>query len=189
MNLLYNGGSPPQQGPHTTPGGTEQLDWKTWDTGDLAGKSVILEIIDHRKGTWGHVNVDQITASDTPAILDVRREFAISARYLVWPVTRNASKKQRFFLTLNGETEPFAFSNIALSDHPDFWAVTDLANFQGRKLTVTATLPREAVEAWNKVGVRADYPGSDQLYREPLRPGYHFTSRRGWSTIPTAWSA
>lgn len=185
MNLLLDGKVVrTATGTHTAPGGSERLSWQGWDIADLLGKEVVLEIVDNRKGTWGHVNVDQIVQSDEPALQEIRQEFAITGRYLIWPVTRDATRKQRFFLTLDGEKQPFVFSDIAISAKPDFWVFTDLANFQGRKVTVTATLPPEDREAWTQVKIADTFPGADQLYREPLRPQYHFTSRRGWLNDP-----
>jgi len=171
-------------GPNQKPGGSERLDAATWDVTDLMGKTVSLEIVDSRKGGWGHVNVDQIVQSDTPRSLEIRQEFAINQRYLIWPVSLDTSRKKRFFLTLDGEDKPLAFSDICLSNNPDFWVFTDLANYQGRKLTVTGQAPRCLAEAWKKVVISATFPGESGIYHEPLRPQYHFTSRRGWLNDP-----
>lgn len=200
LNFLIGGGGFPEEtcmnlvsggkvirsatGPNTKPGGSERLTWESWDTADLIGKTVTLEIVDKRKGSWGHVNIDQIVQSDAPSVLQIRKEFAVTGRYLIWPVSRDAAKKQRFFITLDGQDTPLLYSNICLSEKPDFWVFTDLANYQGRKITVTGKIPGEQAEAWGKVAISDTYPGLDELYREPLRPQYHFTSRRGWLNDP-----
>jgi non-lysosomal glucosylceramidase len=44
----------------------EKLDWDFWDVGDLIGQKAHLEIIDHAKGGWGHINVDDILFADAP---------------------------------------------------------------------------------------------------------------------------
>ncbi|MEO5716185.1 MAG: glycoside hydrolase family 32 protein [Luteolibacter sp.] len=175
---------PTATGPNTVPGGSERLDWETWDLSGLMGETVSLEIVDLRKGSWGHVNVDQIEQSDTPRVLELRQEFAVNQRYLVWPVSLDTKRKRRFFMTLDGGKTPFAFNDICLTDHPDFWVFTDLDNFQGRKLTVTGKIPVSLQEAWEKVTLSATYPGEAETYHEPLRPQYHFTSRRGWLNDP-----
>ncbi|MEI7910562.1 MAG: glycoside hydrolase family 32 protein [Verrucomicrobiota bacterium] len=171
-------------GPNQKPGGSEHLDWQSWDMADLMGKSVSVEIIDSRKGGWGHVSVDNIVQSDTPQALEIRQEFVINQRYLIWPVCLDTKQKRRFFLTLDGEKTPLAFSDICLSEHPDFWVFTDLGNYMGRKLTVTGKLPGALAEAWKMVAISATYPGEQQIYHEALRPQYHFTSRRGWLNDP-----
>lgn len=185
MNLLSDGKVlHSATGTNVVPGGSERLEWKTWDLAGLEGKQVTLEIVDARKGTWGHVNVDQIVQSDLPARMDVRKELKISSRYLVWPVTRNLSGRNRFFLTLDGEQKPLACVNIALSETPDFWVFTDLPDYQGRTITVTSDLPQASKKSWEMVAISDTYPGEETLYCEPLRPQYHFTSRRGWLNDP-----
>ena len=171
-------------GPNTKPGGSEHLDAATWDVADLLGKSVVLELVDARKGSWGHINVDQIGQSDTPQTLDIRQQFVLNQRYLIWPVSLDTRQKKRFFLTLDGDKQPLAVVEICLSNNPDFWVFTDLANSQGRTLSVTGKLPGALAEAWNKVALSASFPGAEALYHEPLRPQYHFTSRRGWLNDP-----
>lgn len=171
-------------GANLVSGGSERLDWQSWDVSDLLGQLVSLEIVDDRKGTWGHINVDQIGQSDTPAVIHVDKEFTIDKRYLIWPVSVDTKQKERFFFTLDGDDEPLCYYDICLSDHPDFWVFTDLANFQGRKITVTGKIPGNLDQAWERVSMSDTYPGEDQIYQESLRPQYHYTSRRGWLNDP-----
>lgn len=171
-------------GANKVPGGSERLDWESWDVSDLAGKTVSLEIVDSRKGTWGHVNVDQIVQSDTPASLEIKQQFVVNQRYLIWPVSLDTKLKKRFFMTLDGEDKPFAYYDICLTNNPDFWVFTDLANYQGRTITITGKFPGHLAEAWKKVALSPTYPGEAEIYQEPLRPQYHFTSRRGWLNDP-----
>lgn len=166
------------------PGGSESLEWQSFDVSAFIGKQAKLHLIDKRKGTWGHLTLDQVVQSDTPETVALNKEFAITSRYLVWPVTRDTSQRRRFFFTLDDEKEPFLYSDICLSNNPDFWVFTDLANLQGRKLTVSGDIPGVLQEAWSKVKISDSFPGEDQVYREPLRPQYHFTSRRGWLNDP-----
>jgi len=42
----------------------EKLLPMVWNVRDLAGRTARIEIVDHRKGSWGHVNVDHIVFSD-----------------------------------------------------------------------------------------------------------------------------
>jgi sucrose-6-phosphate hydrolase SacC (GH32 family) len=46
----------------------EHLAWFTWDVRDLKGKAARIRIVDDEAGGWGHVNVDQITLTDAPAV-------------------------------------------------------------------------------------------------------------------------
>ncbi|MES2657602.1 MAG: glycoside hydrolase family 32 protein [Verrucomicrobiota bacterium] len=200
LNFLIGGGGFPKEtclnlvsqgkvvrtatGTNKNPGGSERLDWESWDVSDLMGKTVSLEAVDARKGTWGHVNIDRIVQSDVPAALEIRQEFTVNQRYLVWPVSLDTKLKKRFFFTVEGAEAPFAFYDICLTNNPDFWVFTDLADFQGRKITVTGKLPGHLAEAWKKVVLSPTYPGEEKIYQEALRPQYHFTSRRGWLNDP-----
>ena len=44
---------------------SEHLDWATWDVRALRDKQARIEIFDRATGGWGHINVDEITLSDT----------------------------------------------------------------------------------------------------------------------------
>ncbi|KAL2783842.1 glycosyl hydrolase [Aspergillus keveii] len=53
---------------HTSTGSnSESLAWQTWDVSKLQGQSALIEIIDNTTGGWGHINVDQISFSNTRA--------------------------------------------------------------------------------------------------------------------------
>ncbi len=47
-------------GPNDRAGGSEALDWATWDVQDLMGKTAQIQIVDSATGGWGHINIDQI---------------------------------------------------------------------------------------------------------------------------------
>jgi fructan beta-fructosidase len=53
-------------GPNTQPGGSESLDWTSWDVAEFAGQSAVVQIVDRRTGGWGHINVDHIVLTDRP---------------------------------------------------------------------------------------------------------------------------
>lgn len=81
INFLIGGGNKPREacinlvvngkielsstGRSTTPQDTEALRWVTWDVSKWQGKNATIEILDNAKGGWGHINVDEITQSDT----------------------------------------------------------------------------------------------------------------------------
>ncbi len=81
INFLIGGGNHPGQtcinllvdgkpaltatGPNKQPGGTERLDPCSWDVTKLKGKMAKIQIVDKARGSWGHINIDQIAQSDT----------------------------------------------------------------------------------------------------------------------------
>ncbi|NQT84634.1 hypothetical protein HQ563_16565 [bacterium] len=80
INLLVGGGKYPGKtcinlildnkavrtatGPNDEPGGSERLDWHSWDVAELIGRTALIQIVDQRGGGWGHINVDHIVQSD-----------------------------------------------------------------------------------------------------------------------------
>lgn len=61
----------------------ERLMPSSWDVREFANREACLEIVDENTGPWGHVNIDQIEFSDTPANLAVCRllEELLPARF------------------------------------------------------------------------------------------------------------
>jgi fructan beta-fructosidase len=53
-------------GPNDKPGGSERLDWRSWDVRRWKGQEASLQIVDHQTGGWGHVNIDHILQTDRP---------------------------------------------------------------------------------------------------------------------------
>lgn len=198
INLLVGGGGWPGEtcvdlvvdgavvctatGPNTAPGGSEALDWRSWEVREWIGRTARIRIVDRRRGSWGHINVDDILQSTVP--LEAREQrlvLEVDRRYLLLPV-KNGAPKRRMQLRL-GEKVVREFDIEYATEQPDFEVFTDLRAFAGQPLTVVCRLPG-GPGALNAVRLVDQLPEAWQLYREPLRPQYHFTSRRGWHNDP-----
>src|SRR4051812_36587081 len=83
-------------GPNDKPGGSEHLDWHTWDVSEFEGKAAVIEISDGETGGWGHISVDHIVMSDAKKQAEwVSRQFdAVDKRYLHLPVKNGAPKRR-----------------------------------------------------------------------------------------------
>jgi levanase len=46
---------------------SEALNWVSWDTSALQGRTATIQIVDQNTGGWGHILADQITFSEQPA--------------------------------------------------------------------------------------------------------------------------
>ena len=68
-------------GPNVVPGGSEALDWCSWDVGEFLGHQGVIQIVDLHAGGWGHVNVDQITLSNRKARFGTEEQK-------IWPALR-----------------------------------------------------------------------------------------------------
>jgi len=186
MNLLVDGKVVrTAAGPNTQPGGAERLQPAGWDVNELIGRDAIIEIVDQRTGGWGHISVDQIVQTDRKPPMerkDATREFAIEKRFLHFPVKNGAAKKKVEVLR-DGHVE--RFFDIELADaKADWWAFLDVSNWKGQKLTVKVNKLREDSLAFDSISQGDEIKDAENLYREPLRPQFHFSARRGWLNDP-----
>jgi len=186
MNLMMDGKAVrTATGPNERPGGSEHLDWEQWEVSEFGGRTVSLEIIDEAVGGWGHINIDHILQTDQrlPGMLtNVTRSIALNQRYLNLPVKTGAPKKWVSLLVDDKVVREF---EIELADaKPDWWAVLDLAPFHNRTGTVRVDRLREDSAALASIEPGATMKGAESLYRETLRPQFHFTAQRGWNNDP-----
>jgi fructan beta-fructosidase len=186
MNLLVDGkAARTATGPNTQSGGSEHLDWQCWDVNDLMGKNAVIAIVDQATGGWGHINVDQIVQTDRKVaglIREATREITVEKRYLNLPV-KNGAPMRRMSLAVGGKVE--REFDIELADaEPDWWAFMDLAPFAGQRVTLKVDKLREDSTGLSSIEQTDEIGGAANLYREKLRPQFHFSPRRGWNNDP-----
>jgi fructan beta-fructosidase len=199
LNFLVGGGKYPGQtcvnlliggkvvrtstGPNDKPGGSERLDWHTWDVSEFEGKEAVIEIVDNATGGWGHINADHFVQSDAKKEAElITRAVAVDKIYLHLPVKNGAPMKRVHFI-VDKETAREFDIELADGETPDFWAFADVSAFKGKMLSVeTILMPgSKALEAFKLAN---DVPDAEKLYREKYRPLFHFTSRFGWLNDP-----
>jgi fructan beta-fructosidase len=184
MNLLRDGKVVrTATGPNDQPGGSERLDWHTWDVRDLAGKTVVLQIVDNHTGGWGHINIDHIVQSDRKLQAGpAAREIVLAARFLNLPIKSGAPRRRMRF-EIDGRTAR-EFEIELAEGQPDFWAFSDVSAFKGRRLRVVVDALPPGSRALEAISQDNEIRGGADLYREKRRPQFHFTSRRGWLNDP-----
>ena len=186
MNLLVDGATlRTATGPNTEPGGSEELTLQSWDVAELAGKKARLEIVDQATGGWGHINVDQIVLTDVkpPALrANPRREIVCDRQYLNLPV-KTGAKKRRVSVQVDQKVVR-EFEIELADDQPSFCVFLDLTPFRGKTAAVVVDQLSETSRALELLEVSDTIKGSENLYREKLRPQFHFSSRRGWLNDP-----
>lgn len=199
INFLVGGGKHPGQtcvnllvggkivrtatGPNDRSGGSEHLDWHTWNVAEFEGQSAVIQIVDDRKGGWGHINADHIVQSDGKKQAErVARTFDVNKRYLHLPVKTGVTMRR---VKLVVGTDVVREFDIELADgvEPDFWAFADVSAFKGKPLTVESQLASGA-RGLATLTLADEVPAAEKLYREKHRPLFHFTSRRGWLNDP-----
>ncbi len=189
INLIVDGKAVrTAAGPNTQPGGNERLAPSGWDVSELAGKMARLEIVDAATGGWGHINVDDIAFTDTKPPLaarllrDVAREIAATERWMNFPVKNGAKKRT---VTLRAEGKEVRHFEIELADaEPDWWAPVDLSAWGGKMLSVSVNELPDNSRGLAQVAVSGEPAGTENLYREALRPQFHFSAKRGWLNDP-----
>lgn len=171
-------------GPNDKPGGSEMLAQESWDVSDLQGKRATIEIVDDAKGGWGHINVDQIVQTDRkpPGVLtDVKRDFKIDKRYLNLPIKNGPTRK----VTTLVDGAVVVRNDIGLADgQPDWWAFMDVSAWRGKTLTIQVDKLPEDSAALENIQQSDELKDGAELYREPLRGQFHFSTKRGWNNDP-----
>ncbi len=170
-------------GPNDKPGGSEQLEWQSWDVSELIGKQAVIQIVDQHAGGWGHINVDHIVQSDKrkaaePAI----RTLAVTQRYLHLPVKTGAPKR-RVKLLVDGQSVREFDIELAPAD-ADFIAYADVGRWKGKQVTIDAGRFVDSDKVLANIVQSDQQPEGSGLYAEKHRPQFHFTTRRGWINDP-----
>lgn len=169
-------------GPNTEPGGSEELEPAAWDVGEFAGKPARLEVVDDATGGWGHVNVDHVVFTDAKPATAGAREIVVTGKFLFFPV-KTGGPKRKVTVTIDGRVER-AF-DIELADAAaDWWAPLDVAAWKGKTVTVRAGKLPAGSTGLTAIDQGSALKGGENLYREALRPQFHFSARRGWLNDP-----
>jgi fructan beta-fructosidase len=172
-------------GPNTTPGGSEELAWNTWNVREFFGKPASIRIVDRRSDFWGHINVDHIVQSDEdwsqqPPLLEtpVRRKYFLlpvaEAGSLVHCRIKHGSRTIRYFDVRVAPSEAETL----------FWAPVDVGDYMGEALHWE--IRPQAILRLIRSRLREGdtWPKPPNLYREEHRPQFHFSPRVGWANDP-----
>jgi sucrose-6-phosphate hydrolase SacC (GH32 family) len=113
---------------------------------------------------------------------DQERSLLIEKHYLHLPVKGDAPLRK---VTLLVDGRPERTLDIKLAEgEPQWWAFLDVTAWRGRTVTVRVAQPAGGSAALDAIEQGDAIKGGDDLYRERLRPQFHFSSRRGWNNDP-----
>jgi len=160
---------------------TEALEWENWDVSEFIGKIAQIRIADRSRGDWGHILVDHIYQSNTAKGTQPKtRPFTLRSKYLNFPVKRTA-RERLVSLIIDGK-KLREFSVRLAQDDPDYWVYLEVERFKGKKANLHINkYDPESTKGFDKVFQADSFPGQENLYKEKLRPQFHFTSKRGWN--------
>jgi len=127
--------------------------------------------------------MDAFAQSDVSIIQsNVTRTVDVEKPYLNFPV-RNGVPIRRVSILVNGQVE--RSFDIELADgQPDWWAFLDAIPFHGKRITIQVDKLPEGSSGLSSIDQSDEIKDSRDVYHEPLRPQFHFTSRRGWLNDP-----
>jgi fructan beta-fructosidase len=181
-------------GSNTAPGGTEALDLASWDVAEFAGQQAVIQIVDQRRGGWGHVNVDHIVQSDS-GLYEAITTLRVDGTHLHVPVAntpRPEGERQVLLGLYDGDRLVQNLTVTLPREHDVYWmAAYPLNSFgvEGREITIRPSdrryLPRTYQQAFDLIACGDDFPGQwAEDYGQPYRNQFHVSTRRGWNNDP-----
>jgi len=108
------------------------------------------------------------------------RGIDITGKYLNIPVEHEADK---VLISLQVDEEKVREFTVSLaSGEPDYWVYLVVQDFIGKTGFLWAwTLPSSQSKGFEAIYCDDTFPGEEELYKEELRPQFHFSSKRGWN--------
>jgi fructan beta-fructosidase len=182
MNLLLDG-KPARSATGQFSG--EGLRYAEWDVTDLKGRAATIEILDTATGAGGHIMVDDIIQTDS-SLREAAFQIPVTKNYLLLPI-KNGGRKTSFQVLVDGVKIRALDFALAIGAKPDWWAFDDISAYRGKNLAITAgdKLPEALADQIPALFHQADQPvEAGEIYREVLRPQFHFTPMRGWINDP-----
>jgi fructan beta-fructosidase len=96
---------------------------------------------------------------------------------------KNGAQKRQISILVDGQLVHDFLIELA-DDEPDFWVYVDMSAYQGKKAVLQVQPPLDETFLIEPLIQSNSLIGCENLYRETLRPQFHFTARRGWLNDP-----
>lgn len=176
-------------GPNDKPGGSERLDWHSWDVSDLKGKMVVIQIVDQETGGWGHINIDHIVQSNRrTGVVETVRDLAIDHDYLSFAFAPGQGGRTQISLLVDGKPVRHSVGQGRAQPSPLTWDVSSLRGKRVR-LRITELPGPDGKGTLAESVLLGDQPRGtlivvDRLYQETYRPQFHFTPLKNWTNDP-----
>jgi len=111
------------------------------------------------------------------------RDIEIEGKYLNLPV-KNAADKVVISLQIEDTKVREFVINLAPGE-PDYWVYLEVQDFIGKKGNLIAwEISDKQMKGFRSIYSADTFPGEENLYKEELRPQFHFSSKRGWNNDP-----
>ncbi len=108
------------------------------------------------------------------------REIDLEGKYLNFPVLEKADK---CLISLKVKDEKVREFVIKLAPgKPDYWVYLEVQDFVGKRGELVAwEISNKQIKGFEAIYSDNTFPGEAELYKEKLRPQFHFSSKRGWN--------
>ncbi len=117
-----------------------------------------------------------------PEAVQAGFEFKVAKRYFNIPI-KNGAPQRRVEVLVDGRLQ--VKLDIELADaEPDWWAFMDARAWRGKTVALKIAGLSGNSAALGRIEQSDQIKGAADLYREPLRPQFHFSSKRGWNNDP-----
>ncbi len=168
----------------TVPDEFHAMFWRSWDVTQFMGSMARIRIVDDDPREWTHIDVDQIIQNDIPVSgFLTSRSMSVTNSVLNIPVQEGA---ERFTLGvfIDGVQVREMDVELAPADH-DYYVFTDLSPWLGKEIEIRTTqFSSVNLNLLKGLLIKDELLEADDLYTEPLRQQFHFSSKRGWINDP-----
>ena len=110
------------------------------------------------------------------------KEMIIEKRYLNIPF-QNEVDRQPMYLIIDEDTVRRLDTKLAI-DTPDFWLFVDVGKYRGKQVVLKATKVPPESRGFDLIYQDDRIKDEDTIYKERLRPQFHFSTRRGTNSDP-----
>jgi len=110
------------------------------------------------------------------------REIEVKGKYIRVPI-QNGAKRSSIAIKVGDERVHNVGGDIATSPNEiDWWAHLEMDEYVGKKAIVT--INGEGAKTLNLVDSSNERKDAKTLYKEDLRPRFHFSQKEGWNNDP-----
>jgi fructan beta-fructosidase len=166
--------------------------------GLLVGRRSILQSIPAIMLAPAISGMAMASGASTDASSKTKRRLRIDHKFVLFPINNEASSR-RVRVVKDGRVMRSFTAPLGLPAH--WWAHLDVSAWQGKTLTLSlesedspptwegkiagrGASETDNVELVAAVRTSPEIWSPETLYKEPLRPAFHFTARRGWNNDP-----
>jgi sucrose-6-phosphate hydrolase SacC (GH32 family) len=126
-------------------------------------------------------NINNLAAS-TARGTEREQELVLEKHYLNLPVQSDVPK-QKMSLLVDSETNHEFLISLAV-ERCDYWVFMDISMFKGKKALLSAARVPDDSRGFDMVYQDDSLKEEDTIYKEKLRPQFHYTAKRGWIQDP-----